>query len=286
MKSILLPTDFSPISINAIQYATDMFKDVVCKFYVLNVQKASSFISDDFRTMSPSTTVYQTIIESSKENLNKLIAKIETKKNPNHSFEAAVDYDNFVDAINQMCSAKQIDLVIMGTKGATGAERVLFGSNTVRVMQRCSIPVLAIPQSCKFRGMDKIAFTSNYLTFYNKDELLPLIQMAELFNAEIEVLHMVDEDQLTQDQENNKAFVDACFRFVSHEFVDLEKRNLFDSVTEFIKAKDVKMLAIMSRKHSFLERLFTKHNVELFGFKIDVPLLVMENTGTLYPSPK
>ncbi|MBT8272577.1 MAG: universal stress protein [Bacteroidia bacterium] len=285
MKSILLPTDFSPNSINAINYATDMFKDVVCKFYLLNVQKASAFISDDFRTMSPSTTIYQSLIESTKDSLKKLVSKIETRKNPNHSFETVVDYDNFVDAINQMCVAKEIDLIVMGTKGATGAERVLFGSNTVRVMQRCSTPVLAIPQHCTFKGLDKIAFTSNYLTFYNKDELFPLIQMAELFNSEIEVLHMVEEEDLSQDQENNKAFVDACFKYVSHEFVDLEKSNLFDSVMGFIKEKDIKMLAIMSRKHSFLERLFTKHNVEIFGFKIDVPLLVMENTGKLYAAP-
>ncbi|NND26688.1 MAG: hypothetical protein EX263_06585 [Flavobacteriaceae bacterium] len=284
MKIILLPTDFSVNSVNAIHYALDMYKDVVCRFYILNVQKASSFISDDFRTMSPSSTVYQTLIATTKLSLETLIDKLEKRKNPNHSFDAMVDYDNFIDAINQACEAKGVDLIIMGTKGATGAERIIFGSNTVRVMQRCATPVLAIPSGCKFSSIDKIAFTSNYKTFYKKDELGPLIQMAELFNAKIDVLHMVEEDHLTREQENNKAFIDACFRFVNHEFIDLEKRDVFEVVQDYVKANNINMLAMMSRRHSFLERLFTTHNVEEFGFRSDVPMLVMENTGELYSS--
>ena len=167
MKTILLPTDFSPNSVNAMNYALDMFKDVVCKFYILNVQKASSFISDDFRTMSPSTTIYQTLIASAKDSIKEMIKTFEERGNKSHSFGSIVDYDNFIDAINQACDSKGVDLIIMGTHGATGAERILFGSNTVRVMQRCNRPVLAIPKGHQFNGISKIAFTSNYLTLYN-----------------------------------------------------------------------------------------------------------------------
>lgn len=282
MRTILLPTDFSPNSVNAMNFALDMFKDVVCKFYILNVQKASSFISDDFRTMSPSTTIYQTLIQTAKDSINKLIETFEARGVKEHSFKAMVDYDNFIDAINQACETKNVDLIVMGTHGATGAERILFGSNTVRVMQRCNRPVLAIPRNSKFNGINKIAFTSNYLTLYNRDELMPLIQMAELFNAKIDILHMVEEDYLSRDQENNKAFLDACFRFVEHEFVDLHDKDLFVTVHDYMVNNDINMLAMMSRRHSFLERLFTQHNVETFGFNMEFPLLVMENTGTLY----
>ena len=282
MKTILLPTDFSANSVKAMNYALDLFKDVVCKFYILNVQKASSFISDDFRTMSPSTTIYQTLIQTSKESIKEMIKTFEKRGVKGHSFEAMVDYDNFIDAINQACETKGVDLIVMGTHGATGAERILFGSNTVRVMQRCNRPVLAVPRNCEFTGIHKIAFTSNYQTLYHKEELMPLIQMAELFNAKIDILHMVEEDYLSREQENNKAFLDACFRFVNHEFIDLLETDLYKTVHDYMVENNVNMLAMMSRRHSFLERLFTQHNVETFGFKLDFPMLVMENTGTLY----
>ena len=70
MKSILLPTDFSKNSVNAINYAMALFKDVSCDFYLLNVQKASSFISDDMMVMASSATIYQTIIDVSKKGVS------------------------------------------------------------------------------------------------------------------------------------------------------------------------------------------------------------------------
>ncbi|MBT8254645.1 MAG: universal stress protein [Flavobacteriaceae bacterium] len=282
MRNILLPTDFSEISRNAVEYALDIFEDVICTFYILNVQKASSFISDEFRSMSPSTTIYQSLIASTKLALNEIIIKLESRKNPNHKFESIVDYDNFIDAINQACIHKEIDIIVMGTKGATGAEQIIFGSNTTRVMQRGIVPVLAVPAKCKFSGIKKIAFTSNYLTHYKEDELTPLMQIAELYDSRIDILHMVVEDHLSEDQKNNKAFLNAFLKYVDHRFIDLEKSDIFEIVNQYVHEHNVDMLAMMSRKHSFLERVFNRQNVETFAFKIDIPMLMMENTGELY----
>ncbi len=283
MKTILLPTDFSKNSMNAIDYAMNLFKNEACEFYVINIQKASSFVSDDLMTMSSSATIYQTLIDAAKRSIKNLINTIEDKHNNNlHKFYSIVDYDNFVDGINQVCEAKEIDLIIMGTTGASGAEKVIFGSNTARIMQRCSTPVLAIPEGCEFKGMDKIVFTSNYLTLYNKEELQPLLDISNAYTSKIDILHLTNDETLSQDQENNRAFLDTIFSNLTHEFVDLEKKDIFETVRNYIINNDVKMLAMMRRKHSFLERLFARHLVETFAFKIDVPFLVMENTGELY----
>jgi nucleotide-binding universal stress UspA family protein len=282
VKAILLPTDFSTNSLNAIDYAVELFKNESCEFYLINIQKASSFVSDDLMTMSSSATIYQTLIDAAKKSINNIIIKIENKHNNKlHQFFSIVDYDNFIDGINQICEAKQIDLIIMGTKGASGAEKVIFGSNTVRVMQRCSTPVLAIPNGCTFNDLERIAFTSNYSTLYNKAELNPLIEILNLYNSKIDILHLASEDDLSQDQENNKAFLESCFSNITHEFINLEEKDIFKTIQEYIKINDIKMLAMMSRKHSFLERLFARHLVETFAFKIDIPFLVMENSGEL-----
>ena len=280
MKAILLPTDFSKNSLNAIDYAMELFKDETCDFYFLNIQKASSFVSDDLMTMSSSTTIYQTLIDTAKKSIENVIKTIKDYyQNDKHTFHSCVDYDNFIDGINQMCDAVNIDLIVMGTKGATGAERVLFGSNTVRVMQRCSTPVLAIPDGCKFVGLNSIAFASDYLTHYNEADLESMINMAMHHNAKIDVVHMLQQEHLSEDQENNRAFLDSIISNVTHEFVTLEQQDIFEVIQKYIEDNNIKMLAMMNKKYSFLERLFSQHNVEVFGFKINVPFLVMENTG-------
>ena len=99
------------------------------------------------------------------------------------------------------------------------------------------------------------------------------------------MLHLADEDHLSQDQQNNRAFLDLCFGKLTHEFIDLESKDIFKTVQDNINANDIKMLAMMSRKHSFLERLFETHQVETFAFNIKIPFLVMENSGKLYDKP-
>ena len=283
MKKILLPTDFSENSINAIHYALSLFEHEFCEFHIINVLKVSSFVSDDLMSMKPSDTIYNALIASSKTQIEKLIKTLKGKhKNEKHTFFPHVDYDNFIDGINQMVSKAHIDLIIMGTIGASNVEKVVFGTNTIRVMQRSNCPVLSIPSQYKFKPLHRIAFTSNYATKYNAEDLKPLIDLAEQNRYTIDILHLNEYDHLSESQENNRAFLDAYFSNVEHSFVELEKHNLFKTISEYVKKHNIGLLAMMSKKHSFLERLLNTHAVETFAFHIQVPFLVMENTGQLY----
>ncbi len=282
MKTILLPTDFSKNSINAIDYAMELFKNVPCNFYILNVQKASSFISDDMMVVSSSATIYNTIIDAAKKSISNIISNIKkTSSSDNHHFFSVVDYDNFIDSINQTIDKHQVDLIVMGTKGASGLEKVIFGSNTVRVMQRCNVPVLAIPDGCEFSILDKVAFTTNHQTLFNIDELLPLNDMLEMHHSKLNVLHIADENHLVQKQELNKGFFSTYFGDAAHEYMDTNSKKMFQAVQQYLVENDIKLLAMMSEKHSFLERLFTRHLVETFAFNIDIPFLVMESSSPL-----
>ena len=279
VKSILLPTDFSKNSMNAIDYAMELYKDIPCEFYIINIQKASSFVSDDLMMMSSTATIYQTLIAAAKKSIKNIIHNIESKyANKLHSFHSIVDYDNFIDGINQICEIKAIDLIIMGTKGAAGAEKMLFGSNTVHVMQRCNVNVLAIPNGCQFEGLDAVAFTSNYSSIFKDEELLTLVDIIKLYDSELNVLHLSDEDYLSESHNQITKLLDSSFGKIKHQFIDIDGKEVFKAIHDYIETNNIKMLTMMNRKHSFLERLFTKHLFETFGFKIDIPFLVMKNT--------
>jgi len=281
MKSILLPTDFSKNSENAINYAMALFKDVTCDFYLLNVQKASSFITDDMMVMSASATIYQTIIDVSKKSLANLITKIETKyRNDKHTFHSVVDYDNFIDSINQLTINKKIDLIVMGTKGATGLEKVIFGSNTVHVMQRCIAPVLAIPDGCLFKDLDTVAFTTNYVTLHDIEELKPLRELLALHNSKLNVLHFDDFEGLSNQKRENKLFLKTYFSDVTYENIDSYSKDIYKTIEEYIHANNIKLIAMMREKHTFLERIFNRHPEEDLAFNIDIPFLIMENTNS------
>tara|TARA_R110002033_G_scaffold1_7_gene30 strand:- start:522 stop:1253 length:732 start_codon:yes stop_codon:yes gene_type:complete len=243
------------------------------------VQKASSFISDDMMVMASSATIYQTVIDVSKKSIANLITKIEKKyMNDKHTFHSIVDYDNFIDSINQVVSNNKIDLIVMGTKGASGMEKVIFGSNTVHVMQRCMAPVLAIPDGCLFTNLDRVAFTTNNLILHNIEELEPLKNLLMLYNSKLNILHFDDIEGVGDNKKKNKAFLKTHFSDITYENIDSYSKDLYKTVAGYIHANDIKLIAMMRKKHSFLERLFNRHPEETLAFNIDVPFLVMENS--------
>lgn len=280
MKTILLPTDFSKNSINAINYAVALFKNETCKFYILNVQRASSFISDDLMVINASTTIYSTIIDASKKSIANVIKKIEKKyKNEKHEFESIVDYDNFIDSINQVCELKKINLIVMGTKGATGLNQVFFGSNTVKVIQRCQTPVLVIPNNVLFNDLENITFTTSYNRKYDINDLRILNYLIESNNSKLSVLHINVESDYAPELNVDIDFFKKYFKQLTCKYLESNTNDIFTSVEKYISDNDVKMLAMVNRKHSFFERLFTKHAVETFAFSINIPFLVIPRTN-------
>lgn len=277
MKNILLPTDFSKNSINAINFAIKLFENTSCNFYILNVQKASSFISDDMMVVSTSATIYNTLIDAAKKSIANIISHIENNsKNGNHTFHSIVDYDNFVDSINQICEKYHINLIVMGTKGASGLDKVIFGSNTVHVMQGCKIPVLVIPDGCKYKSIDTIAFTSRFSSSYFIEDLKPLKEITILHNSKLKVLHVVEENDFEENLGENIDFFHANFEQVEYDRLISDDKDTYNNIHDYAIDNDIKMIAMLSKKHSFLERLFTKHSVETFAFKIDIPFLVLK----------
>ena len=167
----------------------------------------------------------------------------------------------------------------MGTKGASGLERVVFGSNTVRVMQRCVAPLLAIPYGCLFTNLDRIVFSTNNLTLHNIKELNPLKDLLELHKSKLSVLHFDDAKGGANQKKENKLFLKKHFSdVISYENIDPYSNAFYKTVSEYIYTNNIKLIALIRKKHSFLERLLNQHPEEILAFNIDIPFLVMENT--------
>ncbi|TBN02998.1 universal stress protein [Hyunsoonleella flava] len=278
MKAVLLPTDFSKNSLNAINYAVKLLKDKPCEFYFLNVQKASSFLSDDMMTVSSSATVYKTLVEAAKTSIENIISELKLKyPNKHHKFFSIVDYDNFIDAIHQSVEKHDIDLIVMGTKGATGFQKVLFGSNTVRVINRCTTPILAIPSGCEYHELNKIAFTANHIELYTEAALTTLGNILENYNAQLTILHLAGPNTIAHKKMDNMTFFDTNFPEAQHDYIDVVDRDIVSTISNYMKNQDFNMLAMVKKPHSFLERLLHTYTEEKIGYAFDMPFLVLTN---------
>ena len=274
---ILLPTDFSLNARNAIDYAVKIFEDNKVDFFLWHVVKTSEFISDDLIAVNSSSSVYESVILKSKESLEGLKQDLEIEyDNAKHTFHTLVDFDNFIDSVNQVIKLNEIDLIVMGTKGSSNLEKIIFGSNTIRVIQRSQCPVLVGPRGEVFRPIKKIAFSSNYKTKYNAEEFSILKKIIELQQSELEIIHVFNEDELTSSQEENKTVLKNIFKDYQIEFIELDGSDIYSTIHNYLSGSMIRLLCLTNKKHTFLERLFTVTNVEIEVNNISMPLLIID----------
>jgi nucleotide-binding universal stress UspA family protein len=278
MKKILLPTDFSPISINAIQYASRLFKDISCEFYVLNVFKIPYLTNEELMDQNASDLALfeDEMYDSSRVEMQKLIEKL--PKNENHHFQIISDYNLFSLAVEQVVKEKNIELVVMGTKGATGAKEIFMGSNASDVIMRNSCHVIAVPEHNEFKPPKEIVFPTDYLIDYEFNDMAPIINLAELNEATIRVVHFSENDELDEDQIHNKRKLDSYLLNVKHSYHTLANSDFEEGLNCFTQSRgNIDLIVIISRHYSFFERLFFKPKVKALSFHSKIPLFVIHH---------
>jgi nucleotide-binding universal stress UspA family protein len=141
IKGILFPTDFSEGSSQALQYAVDLTKKYGAKLYVVHV------IYDVAKTAGwyvPHVSVdqmYKDIQEGAKKELEKFgVEALGEVKNIERTVLTGVPHEEVMN----FAKKNKIDLIIMGTHGRKGIDRILFGSTAAQIVRFAPCPVLTV----------------------------------------------------------------------------------------------------------------------------------------------
>ncbi|MBR9846065.1 MAG: universal stress protein [Algicola sp.] len=271
-RNILLPTDFSDNAWSAVVYALKLYADEFCTFYFLHSSQLKA------STMSNmSNKLVRVMAENATKELEELKSMAEkTNANANHNFEIILSSEDMLGAIESAIKKYNINLVVMGTKGASKAKGVFFGSNTIHIIKNLKIcPLLIVPDEFDFIKPEQIAFPTDFNRFYG-DELIPLKHLAELFNSKIRIIHISGEDRLTEQQDYNLAMLKAYLEDHPHTFhwmSDYGKKE--QAIKDFIEQLDIDILSMINYKHSFIESIVKEPIIKNIGFQPTVPFLVI-----------
>lgn len=202
MKQILLPTDFSENSWNAIAYALQLFKDEECTFHLLNAYTPAIYRVDYVIGYPEQFGLIDAVRNTSRENLFRMVSRISSEftKNDKHTFRTHAKFDTVLSGIKTFVNENDTDLMIMGTKGATGAKEILFGSNTVHVFKNVKCPILAIPSEFSFEAPHEILFPTDLEATYMHSNLRIIKELAIANNSRVNLMHVSTGYDLTPKQ--------------------------------------------------------------------------------------
>jgi len=275
MKRILLPTDFSDNSIEAIKYALTVFRDMECTFFLLHTYTPPIYQTAHIYGSPGQLSLGDAIQEKSLTQIEKLKAKLENQyNNTNHTFNVHTAFNTLVSEVMETVATEKIDMIVMGTTGATGAKEILFGSNAVHIIKKSNCPVLVVPPNFEYEAPKEILFPTDYEITYQKNQFDPLLALLKLHKSRINVLHVRTGYDLNKDQTNHKKQLEnllgnSCL------FHEMKEDEIINAINTFQLKTRINLLVMVQNKHTFFERLFIAPVIKKIGLHITVPFMVI-----------
>lgn len=278
MKNILVATDFSNSAYCALFYATKLLASLPCTFHIINVYDELTPLKGRKAPIFGNRKLLQTIQAESQERLTETSHKIVLDgENPNHHFETLSKQGHLPNVIAKTTATLDIDLVVMGNKGNTGAKEIFLGSNTIQTaksLTRC--PVLAIPKEIDYKPIQQIAFVTDLKKGCSRNTMAPLLFLASLTKASVQVMHINEEKILGPEQESHKKLLEQCLARVDHNFHWIsEFADKALVIDDFLEKWNIDMFAMVHHKKGFFERLAREPIIKDISIYSDIPFLIL-----------
>nr|PZN50787.1 MAG: universal stress protein [Bacteroidota bacterium] len=205
MKKILVPCDFSATSISAYRLALDVANMSGGEIHLVNVIELP-VLHDT--VLMPVLSFEEALMQELKEKAEKQFEKL--KKKYAGDFDdivLSVLYGNISIMLLQYIEEHDIDLVVMGTKGATGVREALIGSNAEKIVRRSPVPVLTVKKYQPGTEIKSIVFPTS-LQEDHPDLVSKIKALQKFFDATLHVVYINTPANFTPDGVTRKRLND------------------------------------------------------------------------------
>ena len=272
IKKILCPTDFSPASMNAIEYGANLSQRLNASLTLLNIQKIH--ISDGISLFAMKER------ESTKEASVTSAALKEMCIELNKSFQISCNHEIIptISAFENVVveESDKYNLMVIGTNGEDDMYQFYFGSHSFRISKKTVCPVFIIPETCPYREITRVAFATDYKKG-DEFSLMHIREILKLYNASLQVIHVSQKDN----EESIETF-NAFSNIIKMEIKDynnisfdrIVNQNVAEGIDNFVKKEKIDLLSFNMREHGFLYRAFHKNIVERLTATAEFPILI------------
>jgi nucleotide-binding universal stress UspA family protein len=273
MKTIIVPTDFSPVALNALHYALDMATSIKAEIILLNTYQVPVSYSD--APISPVTTIsIDDIKKSSLERLEDLRQEVARITGGRMRVYTEAKLGNTVDVLEEITSAVRPFAIVMGSHGSTGIERLIMGSTTLSVIRHLRCPVIVVPPGTNYKKIRKMGLACD---FKDVAETIPTEYIKNIvheFNAELHVLN-VNRDGESYDDETplESAWLDTLLGDMKPNYYFLKRDDVVEGINEFSETHNLDVVIVIPKKHNLLERIFHKSRSKELVTNAHIPIV-------------
>ncbi|MBA4054476.1 MAG: universal stress protein UspA [Marivirga sp.] len=253
MRKILVPFDFSAQSIEAFKVALQLAPKSKAQIILLHLLAMSPVYSGAGEPLAFDPITYASLEDEAKKKLNKM----KTGASKSIKVHTEVISGDLLSSVKSLTESRKVDLVVMGTSGASGFSEIFIGSNTEKVVRFSTVPVLAIRKSFSLKSIKNILVPST-LQLNQTRFIKELNRLQEFFDAKLHILLVNTPIHFRTDAEANEALQE----FVQHYKLKNYKTHFCnytreeDGIVDFAYSEGMDLIVMATHARKGLAHLF------------------------------
>jgi nucleotide-binding universal stress UspA family protein len=272
MKTIVALTNFTPLSVNAVNYAADVAAFVHADLQIINVCELPIAFSE------VPLPVYdiERMVKDAERQLADLKQHILYRLPNQINIETVVKQGDILAEVNRYCEEVQPYAVMMGAETATAFEQLLFGGKTITAVHQLHWPVMVVPEDVQFKGFKKIGLASDFKNVVDSIPAAEIKMMVHDFNAELHVVNVYPEkagDMFNASNVAESGLLQTLLQDLNPTYHFVSDNDVEEGINDFADKNQLDMLIIIPKKHLLINKIFRQSQSKRMVLHMHVPVL-------------
>ena len=275
MQTIFVPLDFSENSLQALAHAIELAKIAQSKIIVFHSYQPPQMGGGSFTGRKKLIALGK---QEAEDNMYKVVMSLEEDKY-DLDFEHLVVEGDPMQRILFYSEEYNSDLIVMGTKGASGLNEVFLGSVAGKIINDASCPVVIVPEETQKGTYQRIVYATSLIAD-DKGVLNYLKGLAADFKSKLECIHIEKDTETNSKFEAfGKTYKEEQTENNLIEFKIISKKDnqkVEDTLLDYIEENPLTLLVMLRRERDFVQRLFGYSVTKKMAHHAESPLLIMK----------
>jgi len=270
MKPIIVPTDFSAVSLNAVNYAADMASMLGINLNLLHVYAIPLSVGE----VPVPVVVARDIEAAATLTIEDLRDKLITRTGGRIGIRTEVRPGSVLPEISSYCAQIKPHAVVMGAESTTALERAFFAGKTVEALKRMEYPLIVVPPDVSFKNIRKIGFACDFREVVESVRVKEIKDIVEEFKAELHVLHVTGESFRSETVEES-GWLQEMLGSLKPNFHFLSGPEIEKELCDFAEKNKLDLLIIIPKKHSLVSRVFQHSHSKRLALHTHLPVMAI-----------
>jgi nucleotide-binding universal stress UspA family protein len=271
MKMIISPTDFSPVSLNAVNYAADMACLLGANLSLIHVYPIPTPVGE----VPVVAFSIEQLEADARRQINSLKNELLRRTSQRISIFTEVRAGDVISELIDYCSKLHPFAVIMGAETAAGFERILLGGTSVEALKKILWPLIIVPPLALFTNIRKIGLACDLKEVVESVRVPEIKALLREFDAQLHIIHVSDEesDGFSPRAIEESALLQEMIGQMKPQYHFIKNSEIENGIVRFAEENKIDLLIVVPKRHTLAAKILHPSHSRRLMLQASIPVM-------------